>query len=194
MTRQSLSKRTRFNVFKRDHFTCTYCGQKPPDVMLQVDHIIAVAKGGSDEPDNLTTSCSACNLGKGATGLGTAMPQVSEEMRLEAIQESLERAAILADQQAAAVKLREAEENVARQVEAYWADCFNYQEGDEIYWPNWKSTLQFLRLGLSVTQILDAVRRTSEVKLATDWRAPRYFYGICWSLIRNGECEGNVHG
>lgn len=194
MRRKPLSKRVRFEVFKRDHFTCTYCGKKPPEVMLHVDHVIAVASGGSNEMDNLATSCSACNLGKGAGALGTAMPQVPEEIRLEAIQESLERAAVLAHQQAAAATLREAEETVGRQIEDYWADCFGYHDGDEIYWPNWKSILQFLRLGLSVTQIMDAVRRTSEVKIATDWRAPRYFYGICWSLIRNGECEGDVHG
>ena len=194
MRRKPLSKRVRFEVFKRDHFTCTYCGQKPPDVMLHVDHIVAVIEGGSDEADNLVTSCSSCNLGKGATSLGTAVPQVPEEVRLEAIQESLERAALLAEQQVAAAALREAEEAVAIQVEDYWAECFNYREGNQIYWPNWTSTLQFVRCGLSVNQIMDAVRKTSEVKQGTDWRAPRYFYGICWSMIRDLDDTGGDHG
>lgn len=41
--RKALSNRTRFEVFKRDKFTCQYCGAKAPDVVLQCDHIVAVA-------------------------------------------------------------------------------------------------------------------------------------------------------
>jgi polyferredoxin len=62
--RKSLSKRVRFSIFDRDGFTCQYCGKAPPEVMLQVDHIVPVAKGGTDDPGNLTTSCMACNSGK----------------------------------------------------------------------------------------------------------------------------------
>ena len=54
----------RFEVFKRDRFTCQYCGKKSPDVTLQIDHITPVSKGGSDEIVNLITSCPECNLGK----------------------------------------------------------------------------------------------------------------------------------
>lgn len=62
--RVSLSKRTRFEVFKRDSFTCQYCGCKSPDVVLHVDHIDPVANGGDNELVNLVTSCVACNQGK----------------------------------------------------------------------------------------------------------------------------------
>ena len=44
--RKALSQKIRFEVFKRDSFTCQYCGRKAPDVVLQVDHIVPVAKGG----------------------------------------------------------------------------------------------------------------------------------------------------
>lgn len=54
----------RYKVLERDEYTCQYCGQKAPDVILHVDHRIAVEDGGSDEPENLVTSCSACNMGK----------------------------------------------------------------------------------------------------------------------------------
>ncbi len=60
----SISTRTRFEVFKRDAFTCRYCGRKSPEVVLELDHIIAVASGGSDERMNLATSCWDCNRGK----------------------------------------------------------------------------------------------------------------------------------
>lgn len=63
--RKSLTKRTRFVVFKRDDFTCQYCGRKAPDVVLHVDHIDPVCNGGSNRMGNLVTSCQDCNLGKG---------------------------------------------------------------------------------------------------------------------------------
>lgn len=48
----------------RDAFTCRYCGQKAPDVQLQVDHIHPRALGGNDEAENLITACFDCNMGK----------------------------------------------------------------------------------------------------------------------------------
>ena len=54
----------RFTILERDQFTCQYCGQSAPDVRLEVDHIIPVTKGGTDEIENLKTSCYACNMGK----------------------------------------------------------------------------------------------------------------------------------
>lgn len=64
MPRKSTGKRLRFEVFKRDSFTCQYCGSQPPDVVLVVDHIDPVASGGSNEIHNLITACEACNQGK----------------------------------------------------------------------------------------------------------------------------------
>lgn len=62
--RKSLTKKTRFEVFKRDSFTCQYCGKKSPDVVLEVDHITPVSKGGKNEIMNLVTACFDCNRGK----------------------------------------------------------------------------------------------------------------------------------
>lgn len=67
--RKEISKKLRFEVFKRDKFTCQYCGKSVPDVILQVDHIHPVAKGGKNDIMNLITSCKDCNLGKGAREL-----------------------------------------------------------------------------------------------------------------------------
>lgn len=68
-TRITLSKKIRFEVFKRDGFKCQYCGKSAPDVVLHVDHINPVSNGGTNDIMNLITSCSECNLGKGATTL-----------------------------------------------------------------------------------------------------------------------------
>lgn len=66
----SISKGARFEIFKRDGFTCQYCGRKPPDVILEVDHIHPRALGGDDDEMNLVTSCFDCNRGKSAKELG----------------------------------------------------------------------------------------------------------------------------
>lgn len=62
--RVAISKKLRFEVFKRDSFTCQYCGAKAPDVILHVDHINPVSKGGGNDILNLVTACSSCNGGK----------------------------------------------------------------------------------------------------------------------------------
>lgn len=64
MLRKPIGKRLRFEIFKRDGFRCTYCGATPVDRPLHVDHVKAVAEGGTDDPFNLVTACDACNLGK----------------------------------------------------------------------------------------------------------------------------------
>lgn len=60
----AVTKRTRFEVLRRDDHTCQYCGAKAPDVTLQIDHVIPVALGGDDKPGNLVTACKDCNGGK----------------------------------------------------------------------------------------------------------------------------------
>ncbi len=62
--RKPISKRVRFEVFKRDAFTCQYCGKSAPDVILHLDHIKPVSKGGNNGILNLVTSCQSCNAGK----------------------------------------------------------------------------------------------------------------------------------
>lgn len=62
--RIAISKKIRFEVFKRDKFKCQYCGSSAPDVLLQVDHIIPVAKNGTNNLLNLITACFDCNNGK----------------------------------------------------------------------------------------------------------------------------------
>lgn len=64
---RTISKSLRFAVLRRDDFSCTYCGCRPPEVILHVDHETPWSKGGFTEMSNLRTACADCNLGKGAT-------------------------------------------------------------------------------------------------------------------------------
>jgi len=62
--RKAIPKKLRFEILKRDDFTCQYCGVSSPDTTLHLDHIEPVSKGGTNDPSNLTTSCHNCNIGK----------------------------------------------------------------------------------------------------------------------------------
>ncbi|CEL23996.1 hypothetical protein MB9_0348 [Methanobacterium formicicum] len=54
----------RHEVFVRDGYRCRECGATNRDEKLEVDHIISVAQGGTDELDNLQTLCQVCNRAK----------------------------------------------------------------------------------------------------------------------------------
>ena len=64
---RNINYRTRFKVMQRDNFKCQICGASPATqagVLLHIDHIVPVAKGGQATMDNLQTLCQKCNLGK----------------------------------------------------------------------------------------------------------------------------------
>jgi hypothetical protein len=66
---RTITPSIRFEVFRRDSFTCQYCGRRAPTVILHVDHVIPVVAGGTNELANLRTACSLCNVGKGGRRL-----------------------------------------------------------------------------------------------------------------------------
>jgi hypothetical protein len=88
--RPSISKKLRFEVFKRDSFTCQYCGRKAPEVVLHCDHIEPVAEDGLTDILNLVTSCIDCNLGKGARKLSNNAVLTKQLNQLAALQEKRE--------------------------------------------------------------------------------------------------------
>jgi hypothetical protein len=66
---RTITPAVRFEVFRRDSFTCQYCGQRAPNVILNVDHVVPVVAGGTNDLANLRTACSVCNVGKGGRRL-----------------------------------------------------------------------------------------------------------------------------
>jgi len=56
-------KLTRREVFRRDHFTCQYCGKVDHD--LTIDHVLPRHLGGKQSWENVVTACAACNHKKG---------------------------------------------------------------------------------------------------------------------------------
>ena len=59
----------RVRVFRRDDYTCQYCGTRDPDRMT-LDHLVPQIAGGPADLGNLVASCVGCNLEKSSVGLG----------------------------------------------------------------------------------------------------------------------------
>lgn len=88
--RKSISKKTRFEVFKRDSFTCQYCGRSAPDIVLHLEHIQPVSKGGDNDILNLVTSCVDCNAGKSDRLLSDDSAVLKQKAQLDALNERRE--------------------------------------------------------------------------------------------------------
>lgn len=58
----SLNRR---NLFKRDRYTCQYCGIQPGGSQLTIDHVLPRAQGGESRWDNCVLACVDCNRRKG---------------------------------------------------------------------------------------------------------------------------------
>lgn len=81
--RRAIGKKDRFEVFKRDSFTCQYCGKAAPDVVLNVDHLKPVSKGGDNELVNLVTACQECNNGKSNRDLDDGSTVAKQKAQLD---------------------------------------------------------------------------------------------------------------
>lgn len=67
--RALMTTKLRTHIKERDNYTCCQCGNsthEEPNLLLEIDHIIPIAKGGLTQEDNLQTLCWKCNRSKGA--------------------------------------------------------------------------------------------------------------------------------
>lgn len=174
----AVSKRTRYEVLKRDNHTCRYCGGAAPDVKLTVDHVTPVALGGSDAPDNLVAACQDCNAGKSSTAPDAAVVA-------DVAQDALRWAAAI--KMAAEVAEAEIEKRWEQNVVFHdlWQElCIGY--GNKPWWrpEDWPETLDtFRRHGLSQRELEDSfwiMHGKSGMQSNQRWR---YFCGICWRKI-----------
>lgn len=174
--RKAIGKRKRFEIFKRDNFTCQYCGAQPPTVILHVDHILAVANGGGNEDENLTTACEGCNLGK------SSVPLAIKPQTLEAAAEDAKEAAEQVKEHAKMVReAREAMEGVC------WEIAEVIQEGASAGWSRDKfnGVKGFVkRIGYATT--LEAAYIAAD-RYGEGSRRFKYFCGICWNRVREAD-------
>lgn len=74
------STRMRFEVLKAFSFTCQYCGRSATDEELVVEHVVPIAKGGPDSPDNWTCACRKCNSGKAVSDVPSGAVRTFDRM------------------------------------------------------------------------------------------------------------------
>jgi hypothetical protein len=184
-----LSKRLRFEVFKRDRFTCQYCGRRPPDVVLEADHIIPRVEGGQDEIHNLTTACADCNRGKGGVPLAQVAPHLDEMEVLASVQEMMERMVNLKKSAAVAEAKRDVEDEALSIVHGWWNETWRWGPFFE------KETIRPFVQQLDLEDLRDAVdatyRRSSRRDKETlgSYELFRYFCGVCRNKAREKEAE-----
>ena len=63
--RISWPKGLKQRLMRRQDNTCVYCGYRRNAAFLQIDHMMPVYRGGSNNEDNLQVICRPCNLRKG---------------------------------------------------------------------------------------------------------------------------------
>jgi hypothetical protein len=189
--RQQVKKSVRFAVFDRDSFTCQYCGRRPPEVTLVVDHAHPVVEGGDNDPVNLVTSCVDCNAGKGRRLLGASQ---APDAAVEAAR-CAQQAAELEMYRAAKEELRKSLGSVVDALGELWCETFHtiHAPADDIV--TWCSQY-------GPEEVEFAVNRSQwkRANLATDASRKRYVGGILRNRAntRNGQdcstCEQSFVG
>jgi hypothetical protein len=195
--RKPLGKRLRFEVFKRDGFRCTYCGERPPVVVLVVDHVVPVKEGGTNEIENLTTSCHTCNAGKGAVPLSDVAPGVDEVAIAEAMQEMFERRMALAAHLKERKALQEAIDDAVDECRTLWDEFVAAGAASDEEWVrntqeqfDPRSALNWIRRGMTGDDFSDALDvlhswwRTRPMSGRKLWLC---FCRICWDAIKAEE-------
>jgi hypothetical protein len=173
MKRTAVSKKVRFEIFKRDDFTCAYCGSKPPKTVLEVDHILPVSKGGTNVLDNLITSCFECNRGKSNISL-QSIPTLLEDKAIIAAAKSEQYKAYLKHVK----QIEKFNLQLVDMVEAAYNDFYP----DYYFMPKFRNDIKMFIDKLGVTAVCEAMRIACS-KFDED-QSLKYFCGICWNKIR----------
>lgn len=117
--RKGISKKTRFEVFKRDSFKCQYCGASAPEAILEVDHINPVAHGGENELINYITSCKPCNAGKSDRRLSDNSILAKQKAQLDELNERREQLEMMLQWRQG---MKDIHESAADAAEAVWRE------------------------------------------------------------------------
>lgn len=175
----AVTKRTRYEVLRRDNNTCRYCGATAPDSPLTIDHVTPVALGGTDTPDNLVAACRDCNAGKASTSPDSKSVEAVSDDALrwaKAMQAALDTEAQDLSEQAA---YRE-----------HFEETWNAWQagGQPIPKPqDWAATLdQWGRIPVPVAIIENAVSvAMGNTSLRNSDAIWRYFCGVVWRTLDN---------
>jgi hypothetical protein len=169
----AIGKTLRFEVFKRDGFACQYCGKRPPDTILEVDHIDPRANGGTDIEINLITSCFDCNRGKAARKLGDVHPRPDADLAYLEVQQEVAEAKRYLE----ASKIREQAVDIVRErLIEIWSEIFTSDEcPTDSQWNHWVSHFGAEEVEYALKNT--ALRLGESVEA---YKAVKYASGIMW--------------
>jgi len=185
--RKPIPKRVRFEVLRRDNYTCRYC--RATDAPLTIDHVVPTVLGGSDNPDNLVAACKDCNAGKTSSHPDAPLvADVSDDQWRWA--QEMEAVA-----QAAAAQAQ-AEHEYAATLDEAWTSWGYGPQRTPVPRPNsWETSARnWKAAGLPIELLIDAVRiamTNDSVQPDATWR---YFCGIAWKKVRalQEEARGRI--
>ena len=173
--RVGISKRLRFEVFKRDGFECAYCGATPPSVILELDHVTPISQGGLTEIDNLVTACFSCNRGKA----NILLDNIPQGLAYRAA-EVLEREAQISGYQDIMKHRRMRLEADAQEILELFCAHFNM---DGIPKNDFISIKNFVdKIGLD--DCMHSVELAFHKRIYSYSRTFKYFCGACWGKFR----------
>jgi len=173
--RKSISTRRRFEILKRDNFTCQYCSAKPPKVPLEIDHLIPVSKGGTNSSDNLITACFECNRGKSNIEL-TNVP--------EGLHTIMERKKVAISQYKQYQKVLKQERKIIEDELNMVIESFeSMYEHDTLSSSTFASIKKFIKQ-LGVDEVVDSMEITGG-RIHNSRYAFKYFCGVCWGKIKD---------
>lgn len=147
----AISKRIRFEIFKRDGFCCQYCGSRPPEVVLEVDHIDPRSNGGNDDEINLITSCFECNRGKSNRTLNQNSPRPDADIEYLASQQEIAEAKRFLESRN---RLNDIRTDVVQAIQDHWYKTL--ETGDDV--PSSKMVIEWLTR-YSPEEIVEAIDR-----------------------------------
>lgn len=180
MARKSTGKKLRFEVLKRDSFSCQYCGARAPDVLLHVDHIVPVVDGGKSDLMNLITSCQSCNGGKGARHLDDGSVVSKRHAQAAEMQARREQIEMMARWQHEMVDV---EEQQTAAVLAYYARLVPGWIANDAGNAAIRSALS--KYGLS--DVMSGLRESAAKHVRiVDGKATEESVGIVWRVWQNG--------
>lgn len=78
--RKPISKEIRQLVYNKCNGHCAYCGCELEYKDMQVDHVLAVGRGGSNDIDNLLPACRQCNYDKHKKTIEGFRKRISKEL------------------------------------------------------------------------------------------------------------------
>lgn len=176
----AVSKRTRYEVLRRDGNRCRYCGGQAPDVTLTVDHVVPVALGGSDDPGNLVAACRDCNAGKSSSS-----PEASVVADVAA--ESFRWA------EALRITMRQAEDDLAERsrYRSQFIEAWEYYDSKLVFLPSsWTSSLNHWHaLGVPVGLVTEAVDIAFGQERVPNRDLFRYMAGVIWRQIDSAKAR-----